>query len=146
MHILTYSCFPGLEFHASGAFIGKLTGDLPQRVSGEADDRSLTHAVFLATPLLPFGKPGFEEEKWSGTNQTGDNNTATSRIISAFAHHSVIDSQMTCLLVDLQGLIHPDGSITLIDPQAHTYAAFIQSCSHANCTLSQDLAWRRGPF
>jgi len=50
----------------------------------------------------------------------GNNETSIGRILAAFAHHSVVDSNKTCVLVDLQGLVSPDGSITLIDPQAHT--------------------------
>lgn len=104
--------------------MGTLTRDIDPAPEGdgEIDDRSLIYNTFLAAPLLPFGKPGYEEEKWSGTNQTGDNDTKVSRVIAAFAHHSVLDSGKTCLLVDLQGLVSPDGAITLIDPQAHTYA------------------------
>jgi len=54
------------------------------------------------------------------TNQTGDNETKISHVIAAFAHHSVVDSNKTVVLIDLQGLLSPDGSIILIDPQAHT--------------------------
>ena len=116
----------GLTFNANGAFVGTLTKtvDPPPSADGEIDDRSLTHSTFFADPLLPFGKPGYIEEKWSGTNQMGDNGTKISRIIAAFAHHSVVDSNKTCVLVDLQGLLSPDGSITLIDPQAHTCVIF----------------------
>ena len=76
--------------------------------------------MFLATPLLPFGRPGYVEDKWPGTNQTGDNQTSTRCILAAFAYHSVVDNNKTCLLVDLQGLVSPTGDIILIDPQAHT--------------------------
>ena len=111
----------GIEFHASGAFVGTLTKDveLPPSTDGEIDNRSLIYSTFLAAPLLPFGKPGYVEDKWSGTNQTGNNDSAISCVLAAFAHHSVVDSNKTCLLVDLQGLVGPDGVITLIDPQAH---------------------------
>lgn len=115
--------------------MGTLTRDIDPapEVDGEIDDRSLIYNTFLAAPLLPFGKPGYEEEKWSGTNQTGDNDTKVSRVIAAFAHHSVVDSGKTCLLVDLQGLVSPDGAITLIDPQAHTYAIhFLVICKVTN--------------
>ena len=80
----------------------------------------MIYSTFLAASLLPFGKPGYVEDKWSGTNQTGNNDSAISCVLAAFAHHSVVDSNKTCLLVDLQGLVCPDGVITLIDPQVHT--------------------------
>jgi hypothetical protein len=114
-----------IDFYASFALLRKLIKgvDPPPITKEEADNRSLIYGTFLATPLLPFGKPGFIEDKWSGTNQTGDNETAISRALAAFAHHSVVDSNRTCVLVDLQGLVSPDGAITLIDPQAHTYVA-----------------------
>jgi myosin-heavy-chain kinase len=116
-----YMSLPNLEFNAGGAFVGTVANDIDLPVSaGDFDDRSLIYRTFLAAPLLPFGKPGYKEDKWSGTNQTGDNQTATGCVLAAFAHHSVVDSNKTCLLVDLQGLVSPDGSITLIDPQAHT--------------------------
>ena len=112
-----------MKFNASGAFVGVLTNDLdpPPLDDDEVDDRSLIYTTFLAAPLLPFGKPQYIEDKWSGTNQTGDNESTISCILAAFAHHSMVDSNNTCLLVDLQGLVSPEGDITLIDPQAHTY-------------------------
>ena len=117
----SWLCCLGLEFNANGAFMGKLTKNIdPPPADGEFDNRSLIYNTFLATPLLPFGKPGYVEDKWSGTNQTGDNQTSIGRVLAAFAHHSVVDSNKTCLLVDLQGLVSPAGAITLIDPQAHT--------------------------
>jgi hypothetical protein len=109
-----------LKFHATNAFVGTVTKEIEQPTDDEADNRSLLYNTFLAAPLLPFGKPGYTESKWSGTNQTGDNETAIGRVLASFAHHCVVDSNKSCLLVDLQGLISPDGSITLIDPQAHT--------------------------
>ena len=97
-----YSCI-GLTFNANGAFVGTLTKtvDLPLSADGEIDDWSLTHSTFFAAPLLSFGKPGYIEEKWSGTNQMGNNGTKISCIIAAFTHHSVVDSNKTCMLVDL---------------------------------------------
>lgn len=111
-----------LQFNAINAFIGTVTKEIEQLPTDgeEVDNRSLMYNTFLAAPLLPFGKDGYTEDKWSGTNQTGDNETTIGRVLAAFAHHSVVDSNKTCLLVDLQGLVSPDGSITLIDPQAHT--------------------------
>jgi myosin-heavy-chain kinase len=125
--VLNHGYAIGLEFNASGAFVGKLTKNVgpPPSADGEIDDQSLIYNAFLATPLLPFGKPGYVEDKWSGTNQTGNNQTSIGHILAAFAHHSVVDSNKTCLLVDLQGLVSPEGAITLIDPQAHTCVLFV---------------------
>jgi myosin-heavy-chain kinase len=103
-------------------FVGKLTKDVepPLTADGDINNQSLIYNTFLATPLLLFGKPGYKEDKWSGTNQTGDNEITISRVIAAFAHHCVVDSNKTWVLVDLQGHMSPEGAITLIDPQAHT--------------------------
>jgi myosin-heavy-chain kinase len=115
-----YNSLPKMDFNSSGAFVGTLTKAVDPPVAGKMDNRSLIYSTFLAAPLLPFGKPGYTEDKWSGTNQPGSNETPIGRILGAFAHHSVVDSNKTCVLVDLQGLVSPEGSITLIDPQAHT--------------------------
>jgi hypothetical protein len=51
-------------------FVGKLTKDVepPLIADGDINNQSLIYNTFLATPLLLFGKPGYKEDKWSGTN------------------------------------------------------------------------------
>ena len=85
----------------------------------------MTHSTFFAALLLPFRKTGYTEEKWSGTNQTDDNKTKILCVIVVFAHHSVVNNNKPCVLVDLQGLVISDGSIILIDPQAHMCITFL---------------------
>jgi len=60
------------------------------------------YRTFLAAPYIAKAD-GFVKHKWSGTNQAGDNTDPVGVVINAFAHHSLIDSNYTAVLVDLQG-------------------------------------------
>ncbi|KIK73680.1 hypothetical protein PAXRUDRAFT_177766, partial [Paxillus rubicundulus Ve08.2h10] len=110
---------PGMRWNFDGAFIGKLEAPVPPPPSEGVDDRTFLWPVFLATPLLPSGSM-YEEVKFSGNLDVGNNHDVLGRAVDAFAHHVVCDSDRTILLSDLQGIIAPDGALTLFDPQAHT--------------------------
>ena len=116
-----------LTFNENGVFMGTLTKavDPPPSAEREIDNWSMTHSTFFAALLLPFRKTGYTEEKWSGTNQTDDSKTKILCVIVVFAHHSVVNNNKPCVLVDLQGLVISDGSIILIDPQAHMCITFL---------------------
>ncbi|KAH7903950.1 kinase-like domain-containing protein, partial [Hygrophoropsis aurantiaca] len=117
-----YKGLPNIRFNTAGSFIGTLVSPVPEwnESSKIKDNRSLYYSTFMAAPLLDLAN-GWHEEKWSGTCETGDNETHVARVLNAFSHHSLIDSANTCLLVDLQGAsTSPDGDIILFDPQAHT--------------------------
>ena len=59
--------------------------------------------MFLAAPYIPSGD-GYVEEKWSGTNQAGNNSGQLGIVMDVFAHHSLVDSGYTAVIVDLQGM------------------------------------------
>ena len=58
--------------------------------------------TFLAAPYIPCGD-SYTEEKWSRTHKAGNNDTPLGQVMDAFAHHSLIDSNYTAVIVDLQG-------------------------------------------
>ncbi|KAF9231626.1 kinase-like domain-containing protein [Melanogaster broomeanus] len=110
---------PRIRWNFDGAFIGKLVNPLPPVSSTDVDNRTFLWTLFLATPLLLNGS-GYKEVKFSGNLDVGNNHDVLGRVVDAFAHHVVCDSDKTVLLSDLQGVVAPDGSLILFDPQAHT--------------------------
>ncbi|KAG1900110.1 uncharacterized protein F5891DRAFT_1189196 [Suillus fuscotomentosus] len=111
---------PSMKWNVAGAFIGKLTDLLPPApTDGTDDNRSLLYDVFLATPLLPSGAL-YREVKFSGNEQPGNNEDMIGRVVDAYSHHVLVDSDFETLISDIQGIIAPDHSVTLFDPQAHT--------------------------
>ncbi|KAG1856229.1 kinase-like domain-containing protein, partial [Suillus tomentosus] len=111
-----------MKWNVAGAFIGKLTDLLPPApTDGTDDNRSLLYDVFLATPLLPSGAL-YREVKFSGNEQPGNNEDMIGRVVDAYSHHVLVDSDFETLISDIQGIIAPDHSVTLFDPQAHTYS------------------------
>ncbi|KAL1938194.1 hypothetical protein VTO73DRAFT_11838 [Trametes versicolor] len=111
-----------MRFNFEGAFIGQLVdSDLvgPIPFGLEQDNRTLLHDTFLATRLISK-EDGYKETKFSGADKAGQNSTVLGRAIDAFAHHSLVDSNETCVLVDLQGFVKGK-EVIMFDPQAHTY-------------------------
>ena len=88
-----------LRFNAANAFIGTVTTDVGAPTN---DNQTLLYQTFLAAPYIPCGD-GYTEEKWSGTHEAGNNDTPLGQVMDAFAHHSLIDSNYTAVIVDLQG-------------------------------------------
>ncbi|KAG2136218.1 kinase-like domain-containing protein [Suillus cothurnatus] len=106
-HALAHSVkgLPSIKWNVAGAFIGKLTD-------------FLLYDVFLATPLLPSGAL-YWEVKFSGNEQPGNNEDMIGCVVDAYSHHVLVDSDFETLISDIQGVIAPDHSVTLFDPQAH---------------------------
>ncbi|KAG2128263.1 hypothetical protein DEU56DRAFT_915527 [Suillus clintonianus] len=77
--------------------------------------------VFLATPLLPSGAL-YREVKFSGNEQL--NKDMIGHVVDAYSHHVLVDSTSEILISDIQGIIAPDHSVILFDPQAHMYVPF----------------------
>ncbi|KIJ98777.1 hypothetical protein K443DRAFT_103331 [Laccaria amethystina LaAM-08-1] len=101
-----------------GAFIGKVTsGMLPHPADGEEDNRSLIYPIFLAAPLITTTGL-YTERKFSGSDQAGNNNDEVGRVMDAYSHHVLVDSNGFLLLSDLQ--VGPDKEVILFDPQAHS--------------------------
>lgn len=95
-----------LRFNAENAFLGTAIDEVPGPPENGADTRTIVYQTFLAAPYIASTE-GFNETKWSGTNRAGDNKDSIGIIIDAFAHHSLIESQFTAVLADLQGgLVH----------------------------------------
>ena len=69
-----------------------------------ADERAVLFRTFLASPLIKKSS-GYNEKKFSGALQIGHNSTVIGRAVDAFAHHVLLDSLRTCILVDLQGTL-----------------------------------------
>ena len=95
----TYRIDQALHFNAANAFIGTVTTDVGAPTN---DNRTLLYQTFLAAPYIPCGD-SYTEEKWSGTHEAGNNDTPLGQVMDAFAHHSLIDSNYTAVIVDLQG-------------------------------------------
>ncbi|KAL7278868.1 hypothetical protein ACG7TL_006699 [Trametes sanguinea] len=112
-----------LRFNHEGAFMGQLANSWELAMdfaddNNNEDNRALIHDTFLATRLIPKAD-GYTEVKFSGAHETGRNTTAVGRAIDTFAHHVLVDSNYTCVLVDLQGFVKGK-EVILFDPQAHT--------------------------
>ncbi|KAH9884128.1 hypothetical protein C8Q73DRAFT_796360 [Cubamyces lactineus] len=110
-----------IRFNHDGAFLGRLVnqwdlGFVPS--PNEVDERLLIYDTFLATRLIRKAD-GYVEMKFSGAHETGKNTTPIGRVVDAFAHHVLVDSNYTCVLVDLQGFVRGK-EVILFDPQAHT--------------------------
>lgn len=93
--------------------------------------------MFLAAPLLTTTGL-YEERKFSGSDEAGNNIDTIGRTIDAYAHHILVDSGGTFLMTDLQGtapiqifyrsltllgitgVVGPDKEVILFDPQAHS--------------------------
>ncbi|KAH7904484.1 hypothetical protein BJ138DRAFT_1106788 [Hygrophoropsis aurantiaca] len=110
---------PKIKWNAEGVFIGKLLEPPPSAPKEGEDNRTFIYNIFLAAPLLQTGS-GYSEVKFSGNTDIGNNRDPLGCAMDAFAHHVVVDSARTILISDLQGIVAPDGSATLFDPQAHT--------------------------
>ena len=93
-----------IRFNAENAFIGDITQESYDIVNTgvDADKRAVLHRTFLASPLIRKSE-GYQEIKFSGALQVGENRSIAGMAIDAFAHHVVLDSLRTCVLVDLQG-------------------------------------------
>src|SRR6267154_4698206 len=88
------------------SIIGKLVDLLPPApTDGTDDNRSLIYDVFLATPLLPSGAL-YREVKFSGNEQPGNNEDMIGRVVDAYSHHVLVDSEseFETLISDIQGV------------------------------------------
>jgi hypothetical protein len=99
-----------LHFNAANTFVGTVTTDVGAPTDDTDDNRTLLYQTFLAAPYIPHGD-GYTEEKWSGTYEAGNNDTPLGRVMDAFAHHSLIDSNNTAVIVDLQGIQKPRNGV-----------------------------------
>ncbi|EDR04945.1 uncharacterized protein LACBIDRAFT_303845 [Laccaria bicolor S238N-H82] len=109
------------SWNFEGAFMGKVTsGMLPHPADGEEDNRSLIYPIFLVAPLIATTGL-YKERKFSGNDQAGNNNDEVGRVIDAYSHHVLVDSNGFLLLSDLQGVVGPDKEVILFDPQAHSF-------------------------
>lgn len=163
MLFATHHSLTDLKYNAENAFIGTIDSSLAARplpiddMAVESNEEcSLLFDTFLVIPLLQT-KGVFTERKFSGNTQTGDNTDYIGEVVDAFAHHVLEETSRTFMLADIQGNIYtefscflcsllnfvgvvgPDRSITLFDPQAHRY---VFSSYLAQCHLSlQQLHW-----
>lgn len=93
-----------IRWNSYGAFLGSVAAsDIQSAPSEGADDqRSLLFPDFLGTPLLSTGGL-YDERKFSGSDEAGNNSDDIGRAIDCFAHHVLVDSKGSFLLTDLQG-------------------------------------------
>jgi Alpha-kinase family len=76
--------------------------DITEETYPKGDTRCLIWTTFLASPLV--SKDTIKvERKFCGNQDIPDNTDTLGRIIDAFQHHVVVDSQKDILLCDLQG-------------------------------------------
>ncbi|KAG2144453.1 uncharacterized protein EDB93DRAFT_1251689 [Suillus bovinus] len=119
LHLSQVDDLPRMKWNISTAFIGKLTEKLPDAPGkDEPDSRSLIFSVFMVLPLLPSGAL-CREVKFSGSKEVGLNPDSLGCAVDAYAHHIAVDSMYEVVISDIQGIITPDCTIILFDPQSH---------------------------
>ncbi|KAG6883407.1 hypothetical protein C0993_006361 [Termitomyces sp. T159_Od127] len=104
---------PNIRWNSEGAFVGKATNCWLD------EDSSLMFESFLAAPLLDTSAL-YTERKFSGSIIAGCSVDVVGVTIDAYAHHIFIDTDGEMILTDLQGIVGPDQSVILFDPQAHS--------------------------
>ncbi|KZP07457.1 hypothetical protein FIBSPDRAFT_762900 [Athelia psychrophila] len=114
---------PSMKWNNEDVFVGTVdttaTPISARPPAGETDNCTLLFPHFLATPLLSSGSQ-YREVKFSGNEDVGNNMDPVGEAVDAYAHHIVADSFGNILFTDLQGIIGPDTSVVLFDPQAHS--------------------------
>ncbi|THH17036.1 hypothetical protein EUX98_g9204 [Antrodiella citrinella] len=119
------SKLPKIRFNSMDAFIGTITASDASGVSHDLtpDTPPLLWKTFLAVPYIDQAQGYESHRKFSGAFEVGNNTTSLlGNVVDAFAHHVLVDSMRTCVLVDLQGFVHgARNEVVLIDPQAHTH-------------------------
>ncbi|RDB24996.1 hypothetical protein Hypma_007390 [Hypsizygus marmoreus] len=118
----TYNvAIPSFKWNSEGAFVGTVLRD--EWFDAEEDTScSLPFTTFLATPLLPSVSSGlYRERKFSGSLSAGHSVDEVGSMIDAYAYHTLVDSEGRFLMTDLQGIVGPDKSVILFDPQAHSH-------------------------
>ncbi|EGO29472.1 hypothetical protein SERLADRAFT_405462 [Serpula lacrymans var. lacrymans S7.9] len=112
---------PRIKWNAKGTFVGMVTTEIPRKpTDGSEDDCTLLFKTFLAAPLL-LCDGLYKERKFCGNTDITQNEDSLGLVIDAYVYHTLLDSGKTVLLSDLQGIIAPNATVTLFDPQAHTY-------------------------
>ena len=106
--------FTELNYNARNGFVGTIESFLPtaplpvndETVEEQADaaDRSLLYDTFLVVPLLQT-KGLYDERKFSGNTETGDNGDYVGEVVDAFAHHVLEETSCTFMLADIQGTL-----------------------------------------
>ncbi|EGN92481.1 hypothetical protein SERLA73DRAFT_65663, partial [Serpula lacrymans var. lacrymans S7.3] len=108
------------SWNAKGTFVGMVTTEIPRKpTDGSEDDCTLLFKTFLAAPLL-LCDGLYKERKFCGNTDITQNEDSLGLVIDAYVYHTLLDSGKTVLLSDLQGIIAPNATVTLFDPQAHT--------------------------
>ncbi|KAG6380424.1 kinase-like domain-containing protein [Boletus reticuloceps] len=111
---------PRITWNVERTFIGTVEEAIPPKpMDGSEDNRTLLFKTFLAAPLLSCDGL-YQERKFCGNTDIPQNEDRLGLAIDAYIHHALVDSGKTVLLSDLQGIVAPDSSVTLFDPQAHT--------------------------
>ncbi|KIJ31660.1 hypothetical protein M422DRAFT_266561 [Sphaerobolus stellatus SS14] len=115
---------PRLRYNAEGAFLGDVVfkDENPPVLSfSSPDTRTMLYDAFLAAPYLEI-KPGDElrfTDKY-GTPARDDKANEIDDMLAAFTHSSLVDSDHTVIITDIQGIYCKDGELILYDPQVHT--------------------------
>ncbi|KAG6885108.1 hypothetical protein C0992_005462 [Termitomyces sp. T32_za158] len=104
---------PDIKWNSAGAFVGKAITCWPD------EDSSLMFESFLAAPLLDTSTL-YTERKFSGSVIAGHSVDVVGVVLDAYAHHVLVDTNGDMVLTDLQGIVGPDQSVILFDPQAHS--------------------------
>ncbi|KAF5364797.1 hypothetical protein D9758_009291 [Tetrapyrgos nigripes] len=119
---------PKISCNSTGTFVGIASSPptnlapFPLEVDIDtSDNQALLFNTFMVAPLLETCGDLYKCHKFSGNTQTGHNpSDVLGQAVNAFAHHVVEETQGTYMLLDIQGVIGPDGSLVLFDLQAHT--------------------------
>jgi hypothetical protein len=103
-----------------------------------SNELPISHAYFLANPLLPCGSVDGRVMKFTGNGEIGHAEDDITKTIHAFLHFSLLYSQKNVLFCDLQGdyqffqlvilmllndllgMMDKHGVWCLFDPQSHT--------------------------
>ena len=86
-------------------FMGSIDdSDMVSMDKSSDDTRCLLWPDFMAAPLLNIGN-GNEELRFSGNDCIANNSDGLGRIIDAYVHHSIVDSDGEFLIADVQGIL-----------------------------------------
>ncbi|KIJ48967.1 hypothetical protein M422DRAFT_129367, partial [Sphaerobolus stellatus SS14] len=95
---------PKMCFNVKGAFLGVIDDynvpDAP--LPGVTDTRSMIYKPFLATPLLQLPSTP-QELRFTDMDGIGNDETELNQALNTFMHATLVDSNETVLVADLQG-------------------------------------------
>jgi len=109
-----------IAWNSHDIFIARL------KTTQQVEAQILPFEHFLCTPLLVHGDDKHRYKKYCGNRTACSNSDSISEVLSAFTHHTYIQSSGTTIFADFQGISQPNGNFILFDPQFHSLNKFLQ--------------------